>query len=220
MSNHITKVNYLNNKVDLKELEQKTYNEFLIDGITEFLAGLLLLFSPLFLLSPIFVVFVPLLLFIGPQALEYIKQRTTYPRIGRVEFKEQEKLDDFSIKKSLREVLALFLVVFILTLTFMMAFEGEILHIYLWYSWVPFMFGLLMFGPSLFLVEKTGQRYYYIFGIFSSLLGLQISILDFPDIFDGMILYFFILGLLVLILGVIKYIWFIRHYPIIDLEED
>ena len=214
------KVKKLSKKIDLKELEQKTYNEFLVDGITEFLTGLILLFSPLLIINPIFVAFVPFLLFLSPQALEFIRQRTTYPRIGRVEFKEEEQLEDFSVKKSLREVLALFLVVIILTFTFMMAFEGEILDISLWYSWVPFAFGLIMFGPSLFLVEKTGQRYYYIFGIFSSLLGLQISILDFPDVLDGMFLFFTILGLLALVLGVIKYIWFIRHYPIIDLEED
>lgn len=210
----------MNKKINLKDLEQKTYNEFLIDGITEILAGFLLLFSPLFIINPIFVVFVPFLLFLSPQALEKIKQRITYPRIGRVEFKEEEEIDSYSVKESLRNLLALLLVVIILTFAFMMAFEGEILDISEWYSWVPFMFGIIMFGPSLFLVEKTGQRYYYFFGIFSSLLGLQISILDFPDILDGMFLYFSILGLLVLILGIIKYIWFIRHYPIIDLEVD
>ncbi|PWI47218.1 hypothetical protein CEE45_13030 [Candidatus Heimdallarchaeota archaeon B3_Heim] len=210
----------MNDEINLKELEQKTFNEFMIDGITEFFAGLILLFSPLLILNPIFVVFVPFLLFLSPQAIEYIRQRTTYPRIGRVEFKEQEKIENYSMKTSLRDVLILLLVAVILTFTFMMVFEGKILDISLWYSWVPFMFGLIMFGPSLFLVEKTGQRYYYVFGIFSSILGLGISTLDFPNIFDGMYLYFFTLGLLVLALGVIRYIWFIRNYPVIVLEED
>ena len=210
----------LNDKINLKELEQKTFDEFMIDGITELLAGFVLLFSPIFILNPIFVVFVPFFLFLSPQAIEYIRQRTTYPRIGRVEFKDQEKIENYSMKTSLRDVLILLLVAIILTFTFMMVFEGTILDISLWYSWVPFMFGLIMFGPSLFLVEKTGQRYYYVFGIFSSLLGLGISTLDFPNIFDGMYLYFFTLGLLVLALGVIRYIWFIRNYSVIVLEED
>ncbi len=210
----------LNDEINLKELEQKTFNEFMIDGITELLAGFVLLFSPILILNPIFVVFVPFLLFLSPQAIEYIRQRTTYPRIGRVEFKDQEKIENYSMKTSLRDVLILLLVAVILTFTFMMVFEGTILDISLWYSWVPCMFGLIMFGPSLFLVEKTGQRYYYVFGIFSSLLGLGISTLDFPNIFDGMYLYFFTLGLLVSALGVIRYIWFIRNYPVIVLEED
>ncbi|MHA1977008.1 MAG: hypothetical protein ACW98F_12205 [Candidatus Hodarchaeales archaeon] len=210
----------MNDKINLKTLEQKTYNEFLIDGITELGVGLVLLFTPFLFLNSIFVVFVPFFLFVSPQAVEYIKQRTTYPRIGRVEFKDQELQENVSVRKAIRDVLILFLTVLILTITFMMIFEGKILHLYQWYSWVPFMFGLIMFGPSLFLVEKTGRQYYYLFGIFSSLLGLGISILDFSNIKDGMFLYFFVLGILALITGTIKYIWFIRKYPIIVPEED
>ena len=214
------KVNVLNEKINLEKLEQKTINEFLIDGITEILAGLVLLFSPLLFFYPVFVVFVPFFLFLAPQILDNIRQRTTFPRIGRVEFKEIERQEDYSVKKSLVELFLLILIAATITFVSMIIVEGKILEISQWYAWVPLMFGLIMFGPSLFLVEKTGQRYYYVFGIFSSLLGLGISTLDFPNIFDGMYLYFFTLGLLVLALGVIRYIWFIRNYPAIVLEED
>ena len=40
-------VTILNEKIDLKEIEQKAYHEFMIDGITEILAGLFLIFTPL-----------------------------------------------------------------------------------------------------------------------------------------------------------------------------
>ncbi|MHA1945002.1 MAG: hypothetical protein ACXAC6_14970 [Candidatus Hodarchaeales archaeon] len=210
----------MNDELSLKELERKTYNEFLIDGLTEILTGIVLLFLPVLFMNPIFVAFVPFFLFLSPQLFEFIRQRTTYPRIGRVEFKVEEESGEYSTKKAILELLILLLVVFILTLTFMIIFEGKILHIYLWYSWVPFIFGLIMFGPSLFLAEKTGLRYYYLFGIFSSVLGLWFSILDFPDIMDGMFLYFFTLGILILLLGVVRYILFVRNYPIIETAED
>ena len=211
---------YLNKELSLKELERKTYNEFLIDGLPEILVGIVLLFLPALFMNPIFVAFTPFLLFFGPQVFEFIRQRTTYPRIGRVEFKVEGESGEYSTKKAILEFLILLLVVFILTSTFMIIFEGEILHIYLWYSWVPFIFGLIMFGPSLFLVEKTGLRYYYLFGGFSSVLGLWFSILDFPDMMDGMFLYFFTLGILILLLGVVRYILFVRNYPIIETAED
>jgi hypothetical protein len=211
---------YLNNELSLKELERKTYNEFLIDGLTEILVGIVLLFLPALMMNPIFIVFTPFLLFLSPQMIEFIRLRTTYPRIGRVEFKVEEESGEYSVKKSLLELLLLFFTVIILTFAFMVIFEGQILEISLWYSWVPFTFGLIMFGPSLFLVEKTGLRYYYLFGIFSSVLGLGFSILDFPDIMDGMFLYFFTLGISILLLGVVRYIWFIRKYPIIETAED
>ncbi len=220
MTSYNQKVNDLNKKLNLQELEQRTVNEFLIDGITEILVGLILLFTPLFFLTPIFVVFVPFLLFLAPQAIDKIRQRTTYPRIGRVEFKEIEKLEDYSVKKSLLEVFLLFLIAFTITFLFMIVFEGRILEISLWYSWVPLLFGLIMFGPSLYLVEQTGQKYYYLFGSFSSILGLLISILDFPNLLDGLFMYFFVLGILVLLLGCIKLLWFIHKYPVINTKEE
>ena len=210
----------MSKKNHLKTLEQKTYNEFLIDGVTELLAGVVLLFLPVLFLNPIFVAFVPFLIFLSPQLVEYIRQRTTYPRIGRVEFKEEELNEGYSVRKAAFEFLLLVLLILLLTCIFMIVFEGKILEISLWYSWVPFMFGLLMFGPSALLVEKTGRRYYYIFVIFSSLLGLGISLLNFTGIFDGMFLYFYLLGISTIVLGLVRYIWFIRNYPVINLEED
>jgi hypothetical protein len=211
----------VNEKIDLKELEQKTYNEFLIDGITEILLGLMLLFFPVMYMNPVFVAFIPFYVFIvAPQILEKIRQRTTYPRIGRVEFKEVEDFSNIYFKKSLLEVLLLLVCAVIITFLAMIIFEGKILEMDQWYSWVPLLFGLIMFGPSVFLVEKTGKKNYYSFVIFCSLLGLTISILDFPNVFDGVYLYFLVLGIFILLYGIIKYFRFIQTYPVIDIEEE
>ncbi len=118
------------------------------------------------------------------------------------------------------EVFLLLLIATTITCVSMIIFEGKILEISLWYGWVPLMFGLIMFGPSLYLVEQTGQKYYYLFGLFSSMIGLIISILDFTDVMDGLFMYFFVLGILVLLLGCSKLIWFMHKYPVIDIEEE
>ena len=114
----------------------------------------------------------------------------------------------------------LFLFAIIITFLAMIIFEGKILEMHQWYSWVPLLFGLIMFGPSAFLVEKTGQKYYYVFVIFCSLLGFAISIIDFPNVFDGISLYFLVLGVFILIYGILKHFRFIQNYPVVDIEED
>ncbi len=210
----------MNEEIDLKEIEQKTYHEFMIDGITETLAGIILIFTPLFILNPIFVVFVPFFILFNRHIIETIRERTTYPRIGRVEFILEEDKGDFSVKRTFLEFSLFILVTVLVTFTMMFIFEGEILDASLWYKWVPLLFGLIMFGPSLFLVEKTGQRRYYLFGLCSTIFGLLFSVLTFPDVKDGMFLYFFVLGIIIMFLGISRYIWFIRNYPVVHIEEE
>lgn len=210
----------VNEKINLKQIEQTQYAESMIDGIIEILMGLLLLFCPLFFFKPYFVVFVPLFILFGKQIIDSIRDRTTYPRIGRVELRTEIETDSYSVKKSVLELL--FLLVGALTVTFLAMFiiEGTILEISLWYKWIPLMFGLIMFGPSQYLVENTGRRVYYLFGVFNTIFGFSLSLITFPDIFLGMSLYFMTLGIIVLLYGVIKYIKFVRTYPVIDTGED
>ncbi|MFW9904959.1 MAG: hypothetical protein ACFFFH_11545 [Candidatus Thorarchaeota archaeon] len=210
----------MNEKIDLKQIEKQTYQEFMIDGITEILSGIVLIFLPVFICIPIFVVFIPFFLLFGAEPLfESIRERTTYPRLGRVEFKPDTEKEDYSIKKSLLEFLFLILGAFIITLLMMIMVERDF-DLSLIYKWIPFLFGLIMFGPSLFLVDKTGQQRYYFLGVLSTILGFSFSLLDFPDNIIRLFLYFFILGVLMIILGIIRYIRFIQKYPVIQTEEE
>jgi hypothetical protein len=209
----------VNEKIDLKKIEQHTFHEFMIDGITEILLGLVLIFMPLLFTIPVFVVFVPFLLLYGPPFIESIRDRTTYPRLGRVEFKQDAEREGYSVKKSLLEFLLFILGAIVLTFIIMILIEGEF-HYSLIYNWIPLLFGLIMFGPSLFLVDKTGLRRYYFLGVFSTILGFFFSLLEFPDEMLGLYLYFVTLGVLSIILGIIRYIRFIRAYPVIHMEEE
>lgn len=213
-------VKNVNEKIDLKRIEQKIFAEFMIDGITEILAGIFLIFSPLIFLRPYFVAFIPLIILFGYYGTEFIRERLVYPRIGRVEFKHEADTEDFSVKRSLLDFLLLILGAILITFTTMFIVEGEILDLDIWYKWVPLLFGLIMFGPSLYLVEKTGNRYNYFFGVFCTLLGLLFSIISIPGEIVGFFLYFIVLGTLILFFGIIKYIRFIRKYPVITIEEE
>lgn len=209
----------MNEKLDLRKIEQQTFHEFMIDGITEILVGLVLLFVPVLFFMPVFVVFIPFFILFGAEPLiDFIRERTTYPRIGRVELKTE--LEDFSVKRSVLEFLMLILGAVVITFIAMFIVEGEITNLQLWYKWIPLCFGLIMFGPSLFLVEKTGQQRHYFLGVFTTIFGFFFSIIDFPDEKIGIFLFFFTLGIIAIIIGIVRYSRFIRKYPIIEVEEE
>ncbi|MFW9996056.1 MAG: hypothetical protein ACFFD4_28710 [Candidatus Odinarchaeota archaeon] len=212
----------MNEKGNLEEYEQKAFGETMIDGITEILAGILLLSLPVIFAHPYLVVFIALFVIYGQFALDFIRERTTYPRIGRVELKIEE--NPATVKRSLLELLLLLLGSILITFMTMIIVEGGIPALESVYEslyrWIPLCFGLIMFGPSLYLVEKSGNRYYYLVGIFTSLLGLLMAVLAFPGEKDGLYLYFIILGSLSLITGIARHILFIRKYPVIDMEEE
>ncbi|MFX1283140.1 MAG: hypothetical protein ACFFB5_05770 [Promethearchaeota archaeon] len=208
-----------NDKIDLKKIEQQTFHEFMIDGITEILLGIVLIFLPILFIHVSFITFYVCFILFAQPIVEFIRERTTYPRLGRVEFKREEDKEGYSMKKSLLILLLLFLASFVITLSMMIIVEGEF-DLSLIYKWIPFLFGLIMFGPSIFLVGKTNQQRYYFLGAFSTILGFFFAMLDFPDEMIGLYLYFFTLGVSAIILGVIRYIRFVRNYPVIHMEEE
>ncbi len=210
----------MSEKINLKAIEQKTYNELMKDGITEILIGLILIFCPIFFIAPFMVVFYFFPIFFGNAILTFIRERTTYPRIGRAELRLGEEKEDYSVKKNIL-VFFLFIVIIIsIAVSIMFIVEGEIHDISILYKWVPFAFGLIMFGPSLYLVDKTGQKSYYLLGFFPTVLGLIFSLIVFPNTKFGLYLYFIVFGILMLILGIIRFVWFVRTYPVIPIEEE
>ncbi|MFX1252623.1 MAG: hypothetical protein ACFFCZ_13540 [Promethearchaeota archaeon] len=206
------------NNVDLEKIEQQTFGESMIDGIAEILMGIILLSVPIIILHPYFVVFLVLFILFGMPVIDAIRERVTYPRIGRVELRTEE--EPYDVKRAILTFLLFLVGIILVTGTAMFIIDGEILNPYLWYKWSPFLFGLLMFAPSLFLVEKTGKWYYYLFGLFSTVLGFLFSIVDFPDNFLGIFLFFLVLGVIALLIGIVKYIRFIRKYPVIEMEGE
>ena len=81
-----------------------------------------------------------------------------------------------------------------------------------------------MFGPSTYLVSKTGSNKYLLFGISTTCLGLVVSALSsiyLPmDYYGGILMYCLILGLTFGIGGLIKFAHFTRAYPVLQGPED
>ena len=207
------------NDDDLVKLEQNAFRESMKDGVMETLAGFVFLIMAVMFQQPAFIgVFVVFNLLLLPRLVEVFRDKHTYPRIGYVKLKTKES--DFSI----RPLLLLLVVVATLTGLATQLLVGDVFNLYNWLILMPFALGLIMFGPSIFLVEKTGSKTYYLFGTITSILGLVVSYLStvYPttDYLDGAMAFCMILGVALAIGGLLKLAYFLRTYPILDTQED
>ncbi|OLS22899.1 MAG: hypothetical protein HeimC3_28420 [Candidatus Heimdallarchaeota archaeon LC_3] len=208
----------MNNNFDLEIIQQTAFQEMMVDGLTEIFVALMLIFSSLIFLNPIFVIFVPLIIIFNLPVTEYVQNRVTYPQLGRVELKVD--LGEKSVRRSIIEFGLLLFTAIILTLIALIIFNGDPFNVYDWARWVPMLFGVIMFGPSLYLVENTGFRRYYLFGVLATLSGFAISLLSFDDIYFRLIIYFQVMGISILILGITRLLFFIKKYLVLEVEEE
>ncbi|UCH04327.1 MAG: hypothetical protein JSW05_12270 [Candidatus Thorarchaeota archaeon] len=205
----------MNEEKDLKSLEQESFRELMHDGFTEMLLGLILAALPVLVLHPgiisIFVVFYILFL---PPFLEGIRRKYIYPRIGYVKLSEDEPP-----KVTARLVATLVLIiVFVAAVIYSVAIG--IIDQDLVYRWIPAAFGLIMWVPSVYLEEKSGQNRYYLFGALMTITGVAVALAPIADSNFVGFLYFVCWGLFFLALGLVKYALFVRRFPVVDLPED
>ena len=203
------------NERDLLELEQVTYRESMRDGLTEFLLGLVLIVIPGLMLKSIFVpIFVAFYILFLPQGIETFRRRFTYPRTGYVKLREEQPP-----KLSLGVAVVVLLIFISIIAVFYSLIIGVIDRYFIW-KCLPTVFGFIMWGPSLYLKDKTGQNRYYLFGTLMTITGLAVTLAVFIPATYSLTIYMLSWGLVFLVLGVIRFALFIRKYPVIDTQED
>ena len=205
--------------INLKEISQKVYRNDYIDGFTFiFLGAFLLLTAGVINLHPVFMSLLIVAFIAFFQLSKVLRNRYTYPRIGyfKVKTDEPKKL----ISGMLLFTSMVLIVFFLLLFTFAGVDPEAFYNIENWYRFLPIYFGLVMFGPSLDIVDKTGQRKYYGLGMVSTILGLLIVMMNFQNAKFGFTIYLLLLGSISCIIGGITFVRFIKKYPIIiDSEQ-
>ncbi|MFW9919989.1 MAG: hypothetical protein ACFFED_10335 [Candidatus Thorarchaeota archaeon] len=207
------------NDEDLTKIEQNAMRDSMKDGISEILAGLIFLYSAIVFRNPVFIsMYVVFYILFLPKLMEGIRQRYTYPRLGYVKLRTKGTDLNFG---------AFILLLVLMLLTSGIAVQlltGDILNLANWVIIFPFTFGFLMLGASSYLVEKTGSKLYWLFGILTTSLGLAIAILSvaYPpaDYYDGILIYCLLLGAILGTGGIFKFLYFTHSYPILESPED
>ena len=203
------------NEQSLVEIEQKSYRELMKDGITETLLGLTLLVIPVIFVKPTFVsIFVVFFIIFMPHLIERFRKKHVYPRIGYVKFKEEEP------PKLSLGIAMVVLLIFITAIATLYSFFTGIIDRYFIWRWLPTVFGFIMWGPSLYLKEKTGQNRFYLFGALMTVTGIVISLSPSIPAELALVIYMVSWGLFFLILGLVRFLLFFRKYPVIDTPED
>jgi hypothetical protein len=200
------------NENELLEIEQVTYRESMKDGLMEFLLGVVLIVIPGIMvesfLVPIFVVFY---LFFLPQGIEVFKRKYNYPRTGYVKLREEQP------PRLTLGVVAVVLLIFIGIITVLYSLSIGVVDRYFIWKWLPTLFGVIMWGPAL--KDKTGQNRYYLWSTLATVTGIAVSLAPFITAEVSLALYMLIWGISFMVLGIIRFILFIRHNPMIDAPE-
>jgi len=201
---------------ELVKTGQNAYRATMKDGFTEILSGFFFIMTPIIFIQPSFIgIFVVFYILFLPQYIEIIRKRYTYPRVGYV------KLRTDSLDYRPKALLALLFFVIVSSAILVMLMTQNVTEYYNWFIMFPFILGTAMLAPSAYLVDRTGSRIYWGFGIVTTILGLIISTftlsfsLDGP--FDGLFVFSMLLGIGLLLGGFAKFVYFLRTNPVIDI---
>ena len=207
------------NDKDLKKTGQEAYRATMKDGFIELLTGFFFMMTPVIFIRPSFVsIFVVFYVIFLPQFIELARKKYTYPRVGYV------KLRTDPLDYRPKALLALLFVVIVSSGLLVMLMTQDVTNYYNWILMFPFILGTTLLAPSAYLVDRTGSKIYWGFGIVTAIHGLIISTITliYPPagIFDGLVAFSILLGAGLLVGGLIKFVYFIRSNPVIDIQED
>ncbi|MHA2401608.1 MAG: hypothetical protein ACXADH_01345 [Candidatus Kariarchaeaceae archaeon] len=197
----------------IQKLEQATYREYLRDGLMEIFVGLLFIVTPGLLLNPPFTgLYVVLAILIFPKVMERIRGKYTYPRLGYAKLKT-----DDDVKKNFLGALAFLSVVIVITVLILLILSDDPTNYDNVYKMGPFFYGMILFGPAAFLVEKSGLRRFWFYWLLALVSGFIITLLSVDNDswgrFEGFFLFLGFWGIILVVFGVIVFLRFLQEYP-------
>ncbi|MHC4461428.1 MAG: hypothetical protein ACYS6W_14735 [Planctomycetota bacterium] len=193
-------------EVDFKEIEQKAFRDSQQDGLLEFVMGMCLLIMSTRLISRVLIVMFPLAMLLFKPVLEALRKQFTYPRIGYVKLIPDKPKDTVgAIAVVTLIVIAIMAVAFVLF--------ANVRDFNLWLKWVPVWGGTVLAGMFCSFASKSGAPRYYAYALWSVITGLALSIIKFEPIETGTLLYFLVMGALLIPCGMVLFIRFLRKYP-------
>ncbi len=202
--------------VDWKGIERKTYRDTQKDGLMEILTGFGMIYIAGLVSGKLSIIFVAMVVIFFNPALEALKRRFTYPRIGYVKLPQEESKVVWN--GIVVAILGLFVVVAIV-----LAFVGEIRQFESWLKWIPALLGIVYVGMFLSLATKSKNIRYYGYALFSVISGFSFSLLKFESWKTGIELYFLSMAGNLIITGFFLLRWFMRTNPLpaeeLQLEE-
>jgi len=202
----------MNEKLDLDEIERKIYREANSDGIMELLLGILLFFMAGTWARSYFTVFLAFIPLYGNRVIEALKARFTYPRIGYVEFKQEEASIGWGI---LGYVLAVIAIVSIVAAVF---YGGNLEKLDV-YRWVPLALGAIFLGGMIYLHSKSGDPAVYLYSFVTLVVGGIFTFYGLEPTKHSIQFYLLSLAGFFLMAGMIRLLTFMRRNPVVVVPD-
>jgi hypothetical protein len=193
-------------QIDVKEIEQKTFRQSQQDGLMEFVMGICMLAMSTRLFSRVLIGMFPIAIILFSPILNAMRKHFTYPRTGYV------KLIEDKPKEAIAGIaLVTLIVIAVLAVAFILF--ANVRDFGLWMKWVPLWAGVVIAIMFVSLAAKSATTRYYIFALYSVVVGFGLSILRFEVVETGTLLYFLAMGAFLIPSGLILFIRFLRKYP-------
>ncbi|MHA2141793.1 MAG: hypothetical protein ACXADC_07010 [Candidatus Thorarchaeota archaeon] len=203
----------MNEEIDLVKLEQATFRTANQDGLTEIWMGLMIMAIALILIQTAFVATVGFLIIFQAAFNDRVKERFTYPRIGKVKLRGEAELPS-----GYGWILVVVLMIPALTaVIFSSRMENEL--VFLIARWAPLLVGIGLIQPAAYLVERSDLKSYYGLGAVAAVLGALFVVIEVTTPVDRMVGYMAIVGALFFLAGLNNLARFVKKYPILAVGD-
>jgi len=203
----------MNERIDLEEIERNMYREANSDGIMELLLGVFLFFmvvtygrSGLAVLPAFFFIF------LGNRVIEAIKAKFTYPRVGYVEFKQEDAGLGWGI---LGYVLVVIAVVSVIATIF---YSGNLEKLDI-YKWVPLAIGGCFLGGMIYHHGKSGDPLTYLYSFITLVAGGIFTFYLTEPYPNSIELYLLFLAGFFILAGLVRLLTFMRRNPVMEMPD-
>ena len=196
----------MSKEIDVKSIERKTFADSQQDGLLELVMGICMIAISTRMFSRVLVVMLVLPVILFHPLLEAMRKRFTYPRIGYV------KLIPDKPKEVISGIFLVSVAVAVIMVIVFLIF-GDIGNFELWLRWCPFWGGAVLAGMFSSFASKSGAVRHHIFAVWSLLAGISLSLINFDAVETGTLLYFAVMGAILIPFGLARFVTFLRTHP-------
>jgi hypothetical protein len=196
----------MSGQIDVREMERRVFAESQQDGLLELVMGICMIGISTRLFSRVLVVMLVLPVILFAPLLETMRRRFTYPRTGYV------KLIPDKPGHVVGGILIVSVVV-LAVLAVVLLGLGKVGDFDLWLRWCPFWGGTVLAGMFSSFASRSGANRNYIFAAWSFVAGIVLSALEFDTVETGTLLYFAVMGGLLIPFGLVRFVTFLREHP-------
>lgn len=196
--------------IDSNEVERRVQRSFYRDGLMEIFLGLYLLLVGGMLNSPWPVGLVVLVIFLFKPAMEAVKKRLIYPRIGYVKFRPEKE-------SSPRDIFAVVGILILILAGSVFGFVKVLGQDHGWTFWfyrfVPAYVGFIMAIGPVSTASRYGIKRWYLLGVLFVVSGVAIPFLNLESGYEAIALQCLLMGCTALFSGLVMFTRFIRTHP-------